>query len=244
MSLARAHAAPDFPVLTALRSPYQPMNRRLLIVLAVVGLHAGGLWALQTGLLQQAVATWMPVEVMAELVEEPRPPAPLPEPVRPVVAPVPKAVERPRPQPVVAEPPPAVVAAEPTPLSPVVPTAPVPPAPAQTLATVPVQVTAPAPPAIERPSSDAPQLNNRPPPYPPVSVRLGEQGTVVVRVWVETDGTASRVELATSSGYDRLDQTALKTALKWRYRPGRRNGLPEAMWLVQPMGFELNPPAQ
>lgn len=219
------------------------MNRRLLIVVAVVGLHAGGLWALQAGLIHQAIATWIPVEVVAELIETPPPPTPPKplEPVRPAPAPAPKVAEPPRPQPKVPEPPLAAVVAEPTPLAPVVAAVPAPPPP---VVTAPVQVAAPAPPAIELPSSEAPELHNQRPPYPPVSVRLGEQGTALVRVWVETDGTATRVELKTSSGYDRLDQTALKTALKWRYRPGKRHGVPEAMWLIQPMGFELSPPEQ
>ena len=68
---------------------------------------------------------------------------------------------------------------------------------------------------------------------------MGEQGKVVVRVFIETDGTASKAEIRTSSGYDRLDQTALQTVLRWRYVPGKRAGVAEAMWFNIPISFVL-----
>lgn len=92
---------------------------------------------------------------------------------------------------------------------------------------------------IEPPSSQADYLNNPRPPYPALSKRLGEQGKVVLRVRIEVDGTASKAELHTSSGYERLDQTALHTVLRWRYVPGKRNGVPEAMWFNIPIHFVL-----
>jgi protein TonB len=97
----------------------------------------------------------------------------------------------------------------------------------------------PSPPRIELPSSDAAYLNNPKPPYPALSKRLGEQGKVVVRVLIGVDGTAQQAEIRTSSGYDRLDQAALATVLKWRYVPGRRGGVAEAMWFNVPINFVL-----
>jgi protein TonB len=97
----------------------------------------------------------------------------------------------------------------------------------------------PAPPRVELPSSSADYLNNPRPPYPPLSKRLGEQGKVVVRVFIEANGAASKAEIRSSSGYDRLDQTALQTVLKWRYAPGKRNGVAEAMWFNVPISFVL-----
>ncbi|TSE18221.1 hypothetical protein Taqua_02559 [Tepidimonas aquatica] len=99
-----------------------------------------------------------------------------------------------------------------------------------------------APPAaarIELPSASAAYLNNPPPPYPALSRRLGEQGRVVLRVRIEPDGTASAAEIRTSSGYERLDQAALQAVLRWRYVPGKRNGVPEAMWFLVPVQFVL-----
>jgi len=97
----------------------------------------------------------------------------------------------------------------------------------------------PAPPVIVLPSSNAAYLNNPPPAYPPLSRRLGEQGRVVVRAYIDVDGTAARAEIRSSSGFERLDQAALQTVLRWRYVPGKRGGQPEAMWFNIPISFVL-----
>ena len=98
---------------------------------------------------------------------------------------------------------------------------------------------APAAPRIELPSSNADYLNHPRPAYPPLSKRLGEQGKVVVRVFIDTNGSATQAEIAQSSGFDRLDQTALDTVRRWRYVPGKRAGVPEAMWFNVPINFVL-----
>lgn len=95
------------------------------------------------------------------------------------------------------------------------------------------------PPKVELPSSKAAYLNNPPPAYPRVSYRLGEQGLVVVHTLINTDGSAQRAVVKTSSGYERLDKLAVETALKWRYVPGKRNGEPEAMWVEVPIHFQI-----
>ena len=217
------------------------LQRRLAIVLAVVLFHVGALWALQSGLLKRAVELVIPVQVMAEFIEPPQPQIEPPPPAPPVATPTPpKPKPRPVPQPL-----PKPVAAptpEPSTLAPVVPPSPpAPPAPAEpAVAAAPPAPPAPAaPPRIELPSSSADYLNNPRPPYPPLSKRLGEQGKVVVRVFIEVDGTASRAELRQSSGFERLDQTAMQTVLRWRYVPGKRAGVPEAMWFNVPINFVL-----
>lgn len=216
------------------------MDRRLFIVAAVIGFHVLGLWALQAGLLRRAVELVVPVAVMAELIEPPQPqvtpeptppkPQPAPKPVAPVQrvvkqAPMPLAISDPTPAP---EAPTGVVSAPPAPQPAV--TEPVAAAPA----------APPAPPKVELPSSDANYLNNPPPPYPPLSKRLGEQGRVVVRVHISTDGIATRAEVQKSSGFPRLDETAIQTVLRWRYVPGKRAGVPEAMWYSVPINFVLD----
>lgn len=82
-------------------------------------------------------------------------------------------------------------------------------------------------------------MNNPQPIYPRVSRRLNEQGQVVIRVFVAADGSAQQGEVKTSSGYDRLDQEALRTVLRWRFVPGQRLGMPEAMWFNVPVNFVL-----
>jgi len=97
----------------------------------------------------------------------------------------------------------------------------------------------PAPPRIQLPDSNADYLNNRPPAYPPLSRRLGEQGKVMVRVFIDVDGKAKQAEIRTSSGYDRLDQAALRTVQEWTYVPGKVNGEAKAMWFNVPINFVL-----
>lgn len=69
-------------------------------------------------------------------------------------------------------------------------------------------------------------LNNPKPPYPPLSMEYNEQGTVRLRVVVEPDGRPSSVELAQSSGFSRLDNTALRTVReRYRFTPATRLGV-------------------
>jgi periplasmic protein TonB len=224
------------------------MDRRFLIVTAVVGFHLVALWALHTGLLRRAVELVIPVQVLAELIEAPQPvvaPAsPAPQPPQPVARqqptmPSPKPAPRPAPAPVApATPKPAPPPASAITLPPVTTAAP-------TTATAPPAAevaapAAPAPPRIDLPSSSADYLNNPPPPYPPLSKRMGEQGQVVVRTRIEANGTASQAEIRTSSGFERLDRAALETVKRWRYVPGTRGGVPEAMWFNIPIRFVLD----
>jgi len=224
----------------------------MVITTSVVALHGLALWALQSGLLRRDVELVVPVTVISELIVPPRPVVePPPVPVRPPErtatprAKPPPPAPRPMPQlaaPVNPEPAPdapTAVAAPPAPLPPI--TAPVSPAVAVAMAPAPTQPRpAPAPaPKVELPSSDADYLQNPKPVYPALSKRLGEQGTVTVRVLIGTDGSAQQGEIQQSSGFDRLDQAALATVLKWRYVPGKRAGKPETMWFVVPIAWVL-----
>ena len=65
-------------------------------------------------------------------------------------------------------------------------------------------------PSLVEPSADADYLKNPPPAYPRASRRLGEQGTVIVRVFISTQGLPEKAEVRTSSGFVRLDQAALE----------------------------------
>ena len=94
--------------------------------------------------------------------------------------------------------------------------------------------------AVVLPSTSADYLNNPAPPYPRQSKRMGEEGTVVIRVLITPEGRAEKAEIRTSSGYARLDDTALTTVKAWRFVPGKRNGLPEAMWFNVPIRFVLD----
>ena len=213
----------------------KPLSRNALIVASVVLFHAVALWALQTGLIRRVAEVLVPVQLLSEFIAPPKPrviaPPVLPKVVAPAVVrktetlpppPMPLAITSPTPAPNA----PVGVVARPALLAPI--TAPV--------ATAPAPVAAPK---VDLPSSDADYLQNPKPSYPAMSKRMGEQGKVVVRVLIGVDGTAQKAEIRQSSGFDRLDQAALATAQRWRYVPGKRGGVAEAMWFNVPINFVL-----
>ncbi|MFN3610586.1 energy transducer TonB [Tepidimonas sp.] len=236
-------------------------------VAGVLAAHAAALWAVHGAWSARSPSPPAPTVVQATLLPASSAAAPAP-PAASVEAPSPPQGQRPRPLAVAKRPPSAPApapSAMPAPNAPppsVVPAAsppgPADPAPAAAAAlssvaplpsagsasTAPATdgstaTAAAAPARIDLPSASAAYLSNPPPPYPPLSRRLGEQGKVVVRVRIEADGTASAAEVRTSSGFERLDQAALQTVLRWKYVPGKRNGVPEAMWYLIPIQFVL-----
>ena len=72
-----------------------------------------------------------------------------------------------------------------------------------------------------------------------MSKRLGEQGKTTLRVLIGVDGLPQRAEIVKSSGFERLDQAAMATVMRWRYVPGKRAGVAEAMWFNVPINFVL-----
>ena len=224
-------------------APPGGVSRNAVIVGSVVALHVAGIWALQSGLVRKAAEVIVPAEVLSEFIAPPAPPAPptvTPPPPAPPPPPnpAPKTSPRPAPMPVaIADPRPAPNA--PTGITTPQPPAPPVEAPAAPPAPAPAPPAPPAPPKIDLPSSDAAYLNNPTPTYPAISKRLGEQGKVVLRVLIGTDGLPQKVEISKSSGFDRLDRQAQEAVMRWRFVPGKRNGVPETMWNLVPVNFVL-----
>lgn len=217
----------------------------------VLILHAAGIWALQSGTARPPEPQIIPAEVIAQFIAPPapEPPAPVPVPAAPPTPQPPKPTPKPqppKPQPVQKAPPLPKAIADP---------APAPNAPTGTLDSAPAVDTAPpAPPvspgpsapsatpsggAVQLPSSNAAYLNNPRPSYPSISRRMGEQGKVLLRVLVSEQGLPQQIEIKESSGYDRLDKAAVASVQRWRFVPGKRNGVPEAMWNIVPINFVL-----
>lgn len=64
-------------------------------------------------------------------------------------------------------------------------------------------------------------------PYPPISVRLNEQGVSLVEVTIDTEGSVSECSIVRSSGYARLDAAACGwIKANWRWEPPTLNGVP------------------
>jgi protein TonB len=206
-------------------------------LIGVTFAHAGLL-----GLLLLAPATPEPitpprplmVSLIEPQVETPQPqskPEPRPQPPKPVAKPLPtpvlaaKPTPSPIPQPVAETPEPTPV---PEPVHDVLP----PPAPV-------AEAPKPAPPA-PTPPRPADYLNNPKPPYPHLSRRLGEEGTVRLNILVNPDGSVARLELARSSGHPRLDRSAMDTVQSsWKFEPARQGGKPVAAWVIVPIQFTL-----
>jgi protein TonB len=61
--------------------------------------------------------------------------------------------------------------------------------------------------------------------YPVIALRLNETGTTTVAVHIDADGSVESAVLVDSSGYDSLDQAAIRCIQStWRYKPAMQNG--------------------
>ena len=229
------------------------------ITLGVAALHGAALWAVHSYRVPAAIAskvdalltrTVEPTVEPPKLIEAPPPPVAVPlakPPAKPAVPPaaVPKAAPAPLPL--------ALNNPAPAPNAPTGSAAPAPvpapvPAPAANTVDAAVQTPAPTAPAAAKPtaqpavtlqpSTDADHADTQ---YrialPAISSRLGEYGRVLVRVQVGTDGRALQVQLLKSSGYARLDDNALATVARWRFKPGSVNGVPTVGWVEQPVNY-------
>lgn len=101
-------------------------------------------------------------------------------------------------------------------------------------------------PAIAAPSSpiEAGQLqylSSPAPSYPVAALRAGQQGTVLLRVLVGTDGRPAEVSVQTSSGHRALDLAARSQVLRnWRFQPAMQNGQAVQAYGLVPVSFSLN----
>jgi periplasmic protein TonB len=234
------------------------------ITLGVVALHGAALWAVHSYRAPVAsvdktdalvTRTVEPVIEPPKVIQAAPPPVPVPA-VKPPLNPSPKPAPPAKATPAATTPLP-VALNNPTPApnastGSAAPAAATPPAPAAVAAdtaaqtasaapptAAPAAAKAPAQPAVTlQPSTDADHADTQ---YrialPAISARLGEYGRVLVRVQVGTDGRALQVQLLKSSGYARLDDNALATVARWRFKPGSVNGVPTVGWVEQPVNY-------
>jgi protein TonB len=74
--------------------------------------------------------------------------------------------------------------------------------------------------------------------YPEIARLAGMQGTVVVKVLVDIDGSVARTEIL-KGVHPLLDRPALAAASKLRFRPGTQRGNPVACHVAVPFRFFL-----
>ncbi len=88
------------------------------------------------------------------------------------------------------------------------------------------------------PQSDKRRPNPRPD-YPEASIRLNEEGSVILALYVTPQGTVSDAKVEKSSGFPRLDEAAQRASLRYRFVPGKQGGQPAAMWHRIKITFRL-----
>lgn len=188
-------------------------KRKMMGIAFVIALHLAVLYALVTGLARKAIEV-LPPPIQTKIVEEIQPQEIEPPPPPPPQIEIPPAAFIPPPEIVIRQPPPppnaiTAVTADPTP--PVV------------THTEPRQSVRIAPVVNARRNCPEPE-------YPPLSLRLGEKGTVTLAFLIGTDGRVKESKIQETSGHSRLDEAARRALSRCRFTPGTVDGQVEESW--------------
>lgn len=224
-----------------------------MLVLAVVGVHALVGW----GLLQARATTASSARVVPVLLSLDAPLTPARHPSTPAVPNPPgkgAPAQEPRPTPAAAVPPKPPLPSIAADLAPAAATGvALGPTSAPAAAATPVAESAlePPPPSARR---SGPTQSQTPrgvartelhcvvqpsPAYPSTSRRLGETGEVHLRVEIDTDGLPRQVSVHRSSGFPRLDESAVAAMRAARFAPFIEHGVALVVWTIVPIEFQL-----
>lgn len=77
------------------------------------------------------------------------------------------------------------------------------------------------------------------PPYPQRAREMGWEGTVLLRVEVNPDGTVADVSVRRTSGYPTLDEPALTAVKQWRFTPLTDGAFSFSAVVDVPVRFDL-----
>lgn len=88
-------------------------------------------------------------------------------------------------------------------------------------------------------SSDVQYINAPNPTYPSASRRLREQGEVQLRVLVNARGQAERIDVQKSSGFERLDESAIAAVKRATFKPYMENGQAIPVYAIARIVFNL-----
>ncbi len=182
--------------------------------------------------------------LMVNLIKPPPPPKEEPPPPEPPKPPPPKEVKLIKKQKPIELPKPApVLVAEAPVVAPTEPVAPPPPP-------EPIKETPPPEPVVEAPppkpaapvqlTGDMLQCSVKTEPkFPPASQRMGEQGSVKLRLELDETGHITSAKVIESSGHTRLDNAGLATVKNWRCQAATRDGQPVRAVALQTFDFIL-----
>jgi periplasmic protein TonB len=123
----------------------------------------------------------------------------------------------------------------------------------ETLSTTPAPARTQAPPTPEpaneealEPSGDGPLIRPRPirgpsglDRYPSGSIAAKESGRATITICIAATGKVEKVELAKSTGFVRLDNSALNIARQYEFKPALRNGKPIPVCLPYTITYKL-----
>lgn len=84
-----------------------------------------------------------------------------------------------------------------------------------------------------------PIRTNRPP-YPQIARKRGWEGTVVLRLTVNREGSVERVNTHKSSGFPDLDESAVEAVKTWRFSPAKDGEFPISATVDLPVRFDLD----
>lgn len=79
------------------------------------------------------------------------------------------------------------------------------------------------------------------PGYPERARRSGWEGTVILKIQIMENGRTGSIDIASSSGYEALDEAAVSAVEKWRFIPARdkSSGQPVGCYTTMPIIFKL-----
>jgi protein TonB len=110
----------------------------------------------------------------------------------------------------------------------------------QEIAAVPLEFAASLVAGADKPDVPPRLLPANPlPSYPPELLAAGIEGTVRLWIIIGADGTVKSAKVLNSSGWRRMDESALTTILRYRFAPARRRGVPVDAEYIWPIPFSL-----
>lgn len=77
------------------------------------------------------------------------------------------------------------------------------------------------------------------PRYPALAKRRGQEGLVMLEIWIDEQGEQTSLSVQQSSGFSLLDEAALKAASQWRFKPYLKSGLATASRVLIPLEFSI-----
>ena len=95
------------------------------------------------------------------------------------------------------------------------------------------------PPDTFRPVQRLPQIVKQVlPEYPELAQRVGLEGRVTVKLWVDKAGIPHQASVLTSDG-EMFNQPAIDAAMQYRFTPAIMNNGPVSVWVTIPFVFKL-----